>query len=325
MYDLNKAVLVFDLKFKKEIDDKLMVDKISEIISDWNSTKSYHLTNSNCQHFVNEILEKLGLYNEDGDLKKMMNIMKEKGSYSLNDLLPQLYKLNLKNHKDLDYEQNMRIWNGTDRNSEFNLKPLDRAIWLNFYIFKIRLEFFMKTRDECNVSLKKLNSYNEKIIRNALIIATENSFFQYKFPDFISPLLTHIGELNEGADYQKQKPEIKKNLKELYTKAFQYTNEKIKELQTYLLDAEPITTSEMIKRYLKENLEEVEFAKIYPKDDVFPCMEDVDMNHPIIKKIPRSSWSNLKFEHDNNKVDHHCPFENPSETHSFIPNKLYPN
>jgi hypothetical protein len=320
MYDLNKAVFIFDLKFKKEMSEDFMIQEISKIIADWNSKKSYNIANSNCQHFVNEILERLGLYNEEGDLEKMINLMKEKGCYTLKELLPEVDKLKFSNHKDLDYEYHKNSWNGKN-NSGINMKPFDRAIWLNYFVFSMRFEFFMKIRNECNVSLKKLNSYNETITRNALKISSENSFFQFKFPNFVSPLQTHIGELNEGvAIYEEEKSEIKKSLRILWTEVVEYTKEKIQELKDYLENyAEPITTSEMIKRFLKEHMKEVEFAKMYPEDHEYPV--EIDLNHEIVKKIPLSTWTNLKLEQSNQQVIHHCPFGDPMSTQSFTGNK----
>ncbi|EFC39640.1 predicted protein [Naegleria gruberi] len=162
----SKAVFVADIhtfRDQKEITDAFKI--ISEVVCEWNGTKTYDNRKANCQHFVMDILSKLGLSEGffdrvSGSVKKYLDRLKQNGvcemtyfvddkkrklitnskhaSKELKDLVKQK-DISFPSHKLLDefvyviekeggimyFEQNIQ-----EQTDHMLLKAFDRAFWL---------------------------------------------------------------------------------------------------------------------------------------------------------------------------------------------------
>jgi hypothetical protein len=124
------------------------ISKVAEVILDWNVNRQYNQRNNNCQQFVDELCEKLGIpVKFQGPLGEYLQNLREKGECSLtfpmnDDMRSELgiretecffhthadldkFVLDLQN-KDPQFEMNYH--------PEWNLlKSFDRAFWLRHF------------------------------------------------------------------------------------------------------------------------------------------------------------------------------------------------
>ncbi len=129
-----------------DLDDT--VQKISEVIIKWNTSKQYDQRNANCQQFVDDCCEALKINMKfDGPLGEYLNNLREKGecdiSFPIPDDMREALKIEAKKksfashleldefvhelqQKDLEFENNYPLEWGL-------LKSFDRAFWLRHF------------------------------------------------------------------------------------------------------------------------------------------------------------------------------------------------
>jgi hypothetical protein len=147
------AMLACDLEFggklgKVGFDLDDTIQKVSDVIIDWNVNRAYDQRTANCQQIVDEVCKALGIdLNFQGPLGEYLNRLRESGqcdlSYTLDDDVRQSYNIKDKvkqfhTHRDLDEF----IYYLLEQNPEFEdkhpmewglLKSFDRAFWLRHF------------------------------------------------------------------------------------------------------------------------------------------------------------------------------------------------
>eukprot|EP00761_Pharyngomonas_kirbyi_P006788 gb/GECH01006796.1/.p1 GENE.gb/GECH01006796.1/~~gb/GECH01006796.1/.p1 ORF type:complete len:423 (+),score=90.25 gb/GECH01006796.1/:1-1269(+) len=145
------ALLAADLSVanNKKFDLNDAIDKVADVIIDWNLTHHYNQTHSNCQVFVDDVCKALGvdLSHFDGPLGDTIKRLRQKGVCEVNYNIPAEMrekfaikdsKLEFDSHRQLD--EFVEKLNNKDPRFEFNyphdwmlLKSFDRAFWLRHY------------------------------------------------------------------------------------------------------------------------------------------------------------------------------------------------
>ena len=159
----SKAVFAMDVgKIEGEIEVSKAIDKLAAICTYYNTRKYYDNRKCNCQHFVEAVLDHLGLKNEfeeklEGPLRKYVELLKKEGvcemSYRIDSairdlilqdsevseelklLVNQKYIL-FNNHRILDefvnsiQKKSKLYFSGSGEHDYQLLKAFDRAFWL---------------------------------------------------------------------------------------------------------------------------------------------------------------------------------------------------
>mmetsp|Transcript_2375 Transcript_2375/g.3452 ORF Transcript_2375/g.3452 Transcript_2375/m.3452 type:complete len:359 (+) Transcript_2375:57-1133(+) len=143
------AIIALDINnniTKINIDQSL--DKLADVILEWNICKAYDQKKENCQHFVEDLLKSLGCNHAIQSLatSNYLKKLREKGKCSLRyKLSPEQQKLlgtteskiRFESHEDLD--QFVNKLKKVDQNFEVHpdfqfLKSFDRAFWLRHFV-----------------------------------------------------------------------------------------------------------------------------------------------------------------------------------------------
>jgi hypothetical protein len=141
------AMIAADLEFnKKKYDLNDTIEKISNVIIEWNVKKEYSQQNANCQQFIDELCKvlKINLDSLGGPLGFYLNKLREKGScelfYPISDDLREKLKIKEKSktfgtHEEIDKFMDYLMKEIPDFEDSFEpdyllLKSFDRAFWL---------------------------------------------------------------------------------------------------------------------------------------------------------------------------------------------------
>jgi len=150
------AILAIDVDntIEKKMKIGFVVDALCEVISRWNIIKTYDRNKCNCLHFIEDVLDSLGISSKlsyTGALGNFIKNIREKGSSDWNYSLPEeliqkchfkndVKNINFKTHEELDnfvlqileYEKQFNI--DTKYAEDFALlKSVDRAFWLRYF------------------------------------------------------------------------------------------------------------------------------------------------------------------------------------------------
>jgi hypothetical protein len=124
------------------------IDKVADVILDWNINKQYGQRNNNCQQFIDDLCEKLGIPTKfEGPLGDYLKSLRENGecdiSFPLSDEIRSELgikesKVSFDTHADLDKYvldlQNKDPQFEMNYHPEWNLlKSFDRAFWLRHF------------------------------------------------------------------------------------------------------------------------------------------------------------------------------------------------
>lgn len=135
--------------FLKIFGTKNILKKLSRVVTDWNANKTYSVINCNCQHFVDHLLEELGMKNPFHpkmskitfleDITKKLILIKETFLKSIQtDPQNIQYKYTdssneeivFHTHEELDNYCSERSLNDEDTQL---LKAFDRMFWFKYY------------------------------------------------------------------------------------------------------------------------------------------------------------------------------------------------
>ncbi|KAL9647084.1 hypothetical protein ABK040_016558 [Willaertia magna] len=144
----NAATLAIDIQEISTKDIDLSIDKVSQIITDWNVHHEYKQSTANCQHFVDDICRALGIkMNFNGSMQHYLNKLRNKGLCSIKWRVPldikekvglKETKISFNTHRELDTLMcNIlsKIPNFQEAYEEdyMLLKSFDRAMWLRSF------------------------------------------------------------------------------------------------------------------------------------------------------------------------------------------------
>jgi len=130
-FDGGKSIASID-SGEYDMEKNFIIKTLSRVVTDWNANKTYSVINCNCQHFVDHLLEELGMKNPFHP--KMKTFLKsiqtdpQNIQYKYTDSSNE--EIVFHTHEELDNYCFERSLNDEDRQL---LKAFDRMFWFKYY------------------------------------------------------------------------------------------------------------------------------------------------------------------------------------------------